>query len=383
MTDTTNTDILLAPAQLREVVASALVEGRTFQRFARGDDQPEDLAVDLLRGHEIGPTRDAVLAGLRDVWLLLQEVLSQPDCNPDAPARKGSLPVSEIVGHFSALLNRAAPKELEALVYSLLEVVLRPETDRVLYGPLVRAALAYAHTERRAPFWESQAVDELVSGWAFKALAQINAEHPRILRLLVLLWTKALAQDTSVDPVLITNEVAAKRKDPAGFRQEVWKNVVAIAWASGHKELFAERWRQVTKQPAEDQETTRIGMSPGVIVPMVFGHSNPVQNVWPDELVTKIGSRRNPTTVIGARFSPTTIERSEAYTIENILTGDNAKVVIARAYTAALPKVQRLLLVEYNDFFDEFVRNILQRASSNLVAQVDEPPQQLRREAHV
>ena len=247
MTNPPEIATLFAPERFREIVVSALVEGRILQTSLRGDAQPDDLAVELLRTIDAGPVRNSVLAGIRDVWLLIQEAVVQPDCDPDAQIREGSEPLSEIVSYFGSLLNRAAPRELEALPYSLLQIVLRAEIDPVLYDPLVRAALAYAyaHDEKHAPFWESQAADELVPEWAFKALIQIDAEHPRLARLLVLRWTKILAGQSKVDPVALTNDVASERKDPAGFRRELRRTVAPAAHAMGRYEWFVAKWNEI------------------------------------------------------------------------------------------------------------------------------------------
>ncbi len=251
MTNPPEIATLLAPERFREIVVSSLVDGRILQTTTRGDAQPADLAVELLRTLDGGPVRKFVLAGVRDVWLLIQQAVVEPDCNADAPIRDGSEPLSEIISHFGALLNRAAPPELEALPYSLLEIVLRADVDRVLYGPLVRAALAYAHGEQRVPFWESQAASDLVPGWAFKALAQIDPEHPRLPQLLVLRWTKLLARQTSVDPVIITNEIASKRKDPAAFRRGLWRSIAPLARQMAQYDLFVAKWERVAMQAEE------------------------------------------------------------------------------------------------------------------------------------
>lgn len=109
MINTPGIATLLPPERLRESVVAALVDGRVLQTSVRGDAQPDDLAVQLLDTHRSGPVREAVLSGVRDVWILLQQAVVQPAVDPDAPIWVGAQPLSEVVSHFGALLNRAPP----------------------------------------------------------------------------------------------------------------------------------------------------------------------------------------------------------------------------------------------------------------------------------
>ena len=246
----------LPPERLRSSVPLAILDGRILQPDARGDSQPEDLAAAILSGTP-GVARDAILAGCRDVCAELLLALAQSNPAPSALIPGHELPISEVIAHFGALINRTAPPELAPHTKSLLQLVLRPEIDRTLRGPLVRAALAYAHSESEVPFWEPLVASELIPVWAFKALVQINPRHPRIVSSLASLWIRWLQGKLQLNVSPLTRDLSRQQDNPAEFLTLVRSSVETAVHSSEHFPAFIAEWKNAGFGNSSTDRTTR------------------------------------------------------------------------------------------------------------------------------
>lgn len=234
----------LDPNRLRASVSLALLDGRILQPDSRGDAQPEDLAVAIISGPP-GTARDAVLAGCRDVCAELLLALAKSEPTPDAPIPGHELALRDALAHFGALVNRSAPQELAQHAKSLLQLVLQSEVDRTLRGPIVRAALAYAHSESEAPFWEPLVAGDLIPVWAFKALMQINPRHSRVVRALGSLWIRSLRGDLKLNLPLVARDVARQQSDPAKFLTQLLRFVERTIGPSQHRAARQAKWNKL------------------------------------------------------------------------------------------------------------------------------------------
>ena len=246
----------LPPERLRSSVPLAILDGRILQPDARGDSQPEDLAAAILSGTP-GVARDAILAGCRDVCAELLLALAKSNPAPSALIPGHELPISEAIAHFGALINRTAPPELTPHIKSLLQLVLRPEIDRTLRGPLVRAALSYAHSESEVPFWEPLVASELIPVWAFKALVQINPRHLRIVSSLASLWIRWLQGKLKLNISSLTRDLSRQQDNPAEFVTLVRSSVETVVHSSEYFPAFIAEWKNAGFGNSSPDRTTR------------------------------------------------------------------------------------------------------------------------------
>jgi hypothetical protein len=176
---------------------------------------------------------------------------------PTEPIQEHRTPINEAVAHFGSLVNRSAAVELAPYSKSLLQLVLRPEVDRTLRGPIVRAALAYATSESEAPFWESLLPSALVPVWAFKALVKINPRHPRIVTALGNLWIRCLSENLNLNVSMLTSEVSKQQNVPSEFLKGVKWHVEKELQAPDQMAAFRAKWSEVPESIPSSAKSLR------------------------------------------------------------------------------------------------------------------------------
>jgi hypothetical protein len=187
----------LSDEQLRASVSDAFLHGRFLATGLRGEDQPEDLYIALL----LTPRNTAVLQGCIDVFSTLAPALFAP--TPILTEQQ-----SDALYHLMALIGIVHPPALQGHTQGILQLVLKREIPKTIRNPVVRAALGYARTENDAKFWEPFIGENLIPGYAFKALLQIDPQARRIADHLVDLWQRKLRGELAIEVAPVTADAS-------------------------------------------------------------------------------------------------------------------------------------------------------------------------------
>ena len=219
----------LSDEQLRASVSDAFLRRRFLPTGMRGEDQPEDLYIALLST----PRDTPVIEGCIDVFSALAPSLFAP-----IPTLTG--PQKDILYHLMALIGVVHPPALQGHTQGILQLVLRREIPKTIRNPVVRAALGYARTENDAKFWEPLVGQDLIPGYAFKALLQIDPRAQRITNHLVNLWQRKLHGELAIEVAPLTADARKARGDDENFVRSIIGRVSRTTTPELREKLIAE-----------------------------------------------------------------------------------------------------------------------------------------------
>jgi hypothetical protein len=253
----------LSDEQLRASVSDAFLRRKFLPTGMRGEDQPEDLYIALLSTERSTP----VIEGCIDVFSALAPALFAP--NPALTERE-----SDALYHLMALIGVAQPPALQGHTQGILQLILKHEIPKTIRNPVVRAALGYARTENDAKFWEPLVGQDLIPGYAFKALLQIDPRSPRIANHLVDLWQRKLHGGLALEVAALTADASKSRGDDENFVRNVIARVSRTTTLELRERLIVElgrypwskAWVKYAAAPAEYVRQETIKTFPTIVV---------------------------------------------------------------------------------------------------------------------